>query len=131
MYGHWESDFEKPQKVFGFIYKITHLYSGFYYFGQKQICNKIKRKPLKGKLRNRIEFKEGDWRRYTGSGVVSDHAKENSNDYKFEILFWTQSKTENNLLEAKLILEHLLEEKCLNQCFNFRFRIQKPLPEFV
>lgn len=77
---------EDTDGCFGFVYKITRLNANEgeknYYIGCKQFSKKIKKKPLKGKKRNRIEFKESDWKEYWGSSEelkkdLELHGKEN------------------------------------------------------
>lgn len=115
----------------GFVYKISHKSTGHYYIGQKVLFNKIKRKPLKGKKNCRRDVKESDWKTYTGSGVISDHARQHPDLYTFEIIELCKSKLEMDLLEAGHILNNIYDPKNLNQCFNFRFRVKKDLPSFI
>ena len=65
--GIWEVCKPIPEDSFGFIYEITNTINDKKYIGKKQMVRKIKRKPLKGKKRKRIDFIESDWKTYTGS----------------------------------------------------------------
>jgi len=67
--GHWllNEDVYIFENMFGFIYEITNKVNGKKYIGKKQCVRKIRRKPLKGKTRNRIDHKESDWKTYTSS----------------------------------------------------------------
>ena len=67
--GHWliNENVYVFENMFGFIYEITNKVNGKKYIGKKQCVRKIRRKPLKGKTRNRIDHKESDWKTYTSS----------------------------------------------------------------
>jgi len=65
--GHWKVYEAIPEDAFGFIYEITNLVNDKKYIGRKQMVKKIKRAPLKGKKRKRIDYVESDWKTYTGS----------------------------------------------------------------
>lgn len=69
--GHWvlSEGVNFTESSFGFIYEIKNIVTGKKYIGKKQCNSKIKRKPLKGKKRNRIDYKVSDWREYTGSST--------------------------------------------------------------
>ena len=47
--------------------KIVNTTNGKKYIGKKQMKRKIRRSPLKGKTRKRVDFVESDWKTYTGS----------------------------------------------------------------
>ena len=65
--GHWTIHGTMPADAFGFIYEITNTVNQKKYIGKKQMVKRIKRAPLKGKKRKRIDFVESDWKSYTGS----------------------------------------------------------------
>ena len=103
--GHWliNEDVYLFENMFGFIYEITNKVSGKKYIGKKQCVRKIKRKPLKGKTRNRIDHKESDWKTYTSSSNelnedIKKHGKEN---FEFRILKVCGSKWELGYEEIK------------------------------
>ena len=58
--GHWilNENVSITEETFGFIYEITNNTTNKKYIGKKQCISKIRRKPLKGKKRSRIDFKE-------------------------------------------------------------------------
>jgi hypothetical protein len=103
--GHWliNENVYIHENMFGFIYEITNKVNGKKYIGKKQCIRKIKRKPLKGKTRNRIDHKESDWKTYTSSSSelnvdIQKHGKEN---FEFRILKVCGSKWELGYEEIK------------------------------
>jgi hypothetical protein len=88
--GHWFllENVIITEETFGFIYEITNNINNKKYIGNKQCQSKIKRKPLKGKTRNRIDFKESDWKSYTSSSNVlnEDILKHGKENFTFKIL---------------------------------------------
>jgi hypothetical protein len=103
--GHWliNENVYIHENMFGFIYEITNKVNGKKYVGKKQCIRKIKRKPLKGKTRNRIDHKESDWKTYTSSSNelnedIQKHGKEN---FEFRILKVCGSKWELGYEEIK------------------------------
>jgi hypothetical protein len=103
--GHWliNEGVYMHENMFGFIYEITNKVNGKKYIGKKQCIRKIKRKPLKGKTRNRIDHKESDWKSYTSSSNelnedIQKHGKEN---FEFRILKVCGSKWELGYEEIK------------------------------
>ena len=65
--GIWKVYEAIPEDAFGFIYEIVNTTNGKKYIGKKQMIRKIRRNPLKGKKRKRIDYVESDWKTYTGS----------------------------------------------------------------
>ena len=51
---------------YGFIYCIKYT-DGTIYYGKKSFIKAIRRKPLKGRTRVRLDTVESDWRKYAGS----------------------------------------------------------------
>lgn len=88
--GHWTlpESVEITDETFGFIYEITNKITNKKYIGKKQCQSRIKRKPLKGKTRNRIEYKQSDWKNYTSSSNdLNDEIKKHGKDnFAFKIL---------------------------------------------
>lgn len=126
--GHWclANGLEPNPEAFGFIYEIVNnaLPEPKRYIGKKQCVSLIRRKPLKGKTRNRIDQKESDWKTYTGSSKelnedISRYGKEN---FTFTILEWCNSKFELGYKEIKLQLQHdvILKECYYNGIVNCR-----------
>ena len=94
--GHWilNESVEITDETFGFIYEITNTITNKKYIGKKQCQSRIKRKPLKGKTRNRIDYKESDWKTYTSSSNdLNDEIKKYGKDkFIFKILRICDSK---------------------------------------
>jgi hypothetical protein len=94
--GHWilNESVEITDETFGFIYEITNTITNKKYIGKKQCQSRIKRKPLKGKKRNRIDFKESDWKTYTSSSNdLNEEIKKYGKDkFIFKILKTCDSK---------------------------------------
>jgi hypothetical protein len=126
--GHWQlkEGLEPNLEAFGFIYEITNnaLPTPKKYIGKKQCVSRIKRKPLKGKTRNRIQQKESDWKTYTGSSkdLNEDILKYGKDNFSFVILEWCNSKFELGYKEIKLQLIHdvILNEHYYNGIINCR-----------
>ena len=94
--GHWilTESVILTEETFGFIYEITNAITNKKYIGKKQCVSRIKRKPLKGKTRNRIEYKESDWKQYTSSSNdLNEEIKKYGKDkFEFKILRTCDSK---------------------------------------
>jgi len=94
--GHWilNESVEITEETFGFIYEITNTITNKKYIGKKQCQSRIKRKPLKGKKRNRIDYKESDWKEYTSSSnELNEEIKNYGKDkFIFKILRTCDSK---------------------------------------
>ena len=122
--GIWEVCKPIPEDTFGFIYEITNLTNNRKYIGKKQMVRKIRRKPLKGKKRKRIDYIESDWKTYTGSSDVLNEDIKNlgMNNFKFNILKFCNSKFELSYFEAKIQFEKdvLLNENYYNGIINCR-----------
>lgn len=124
--GHWSlsEGVNLNQEVFGFIYEIKNNINNRAYIGKKQCVRKIKRKPLKGKNRKRIEIKESDWRIYTSSSreLNEDIIKYGKENFTFKILKACNSKWELGYEEIKeqLIRGVLLTDMYYNGIINVR-----------
>ena len=124
--GHWQlaEGLEYKQDAFGFIYEICNKVLNKKYIGKKQCLSRVKRKPLKGKTRNRIDHKQSDWKTYTGSSneLNADILKYGKENFTFTILEWGNSKWELAYFEAKLQFEYevLLKETFYNGILNLR-----------
>lgn len=126
--GHWKVYGSIPEDAFGFIYEITNITNHKKYIGKKQMVRRIKRNPLKGKKRKRIDYVENDWKYYTGSSdaLNIDIATLGLENFVFKILQFCNTKFELSYFEAKLQFEKdvLLSEDYYNGIINCR--IGKP-----
>ncbi len=127
--GHWVTDEVIPEDAFGFIYEITNLTNNKKYIGKKQIKKRIKRNPLKGKKRNRIDYVESDWKTYTGSSdsLNNDILTLGMHSFKFKILKFYKNKFELAYYEAKMQFDQdvLIKEGYYNGIINVRLPRKK------
>jgi hypothetical protein len=120
---------EIEEEYEGFVYSITHIESGKVYFGIKKYWNKIRRKPLKGMKRVRLDKVECDWRTYkTSNTYLQKELEINSQNYKCEIIRSCKSVTEMKAWEAYYQLKYYVEgnwNMLFNEMINLRIRIRK------
>jgi len=125
-YGHWinPENFIINEETFGFIYEITNIIENKIYIGKKQCKSKIRRKPLKGKKRNRIDFTESDWKTYTSSSKIlnEDIIRLGKENFIFKIIKICSCKWELAYFEAKeqFDREVLLKNNFYNGIINLR-----------
>lgn len=132
----WEGlpeDFNIKDYV-GFIYIITNLHTNKKYIGQKMFWKKIRRKPLKGTKRVRLDRLESDWKTYYSScnKLKEDITAIGKHHFKRQILMLCKSKAEMNYAETRLQFEHqvLLSPGWYNQMINCRIA-GHTLPEYM
>lgn len=125
-HGHWLlcEGVDMTESTFGFIYLITNNITGKKYIGKKQCQSRVKRKPLKGKKRNRIDSKESDWKIYTSSSneLNEDIIKYGKESFTFQILQACDSKWALAYYEIKEQLDRdvLLRDDYYNGICNVR-----------
>ena len=125
-YGHWilNEGVIINEDTFGFIYEITNNLLNKKYIGKKQCISRIKRKPLKGKTRNRINHRESDWKTYTSSSneLNSDITKQGKENFTFKIIKACGSKWELAYEEIKEQISQnvLLRDDYYNGIINVR-----------
>jgi hypothetical protein len=92
-----------PKDAVGFVYLITNKENGMKYIGKKKFYRTIKRPPLKGKKRKRIEIVQSDWEEYVGSNNETKLLKEEHGlgIFKREIIHICSSLGVMSYLEAK------------------------------
>lgn len=115
--GHWTHQLGlfDPSDYFGFVYKITNT-DGEYYIGQKRFHNKIRRKPLKGKKRVRLDTKPSDWKVYNSSGKFKELIETNGpHGYTFSIIALCKNANELNVFEIEHIIKHGRDSQCVNE----------------
>jgi hypothetical protein len=112
-----------PEEWLGFVYLITSP-SGKMYVGKKLFWSRIRRKPLKGTRRVRIERKESDWRKYFGSSneLVAELGRTGRSFWTREILHLCESKWECSFAELKiqLALNALVRTDFFNSIIHVR-----------
>lgn len=113
-----------PEKSIGFVYKISHIPSGKFYYGRK-LLTKAATKTIKGKTK-KIR-KKSDWEDYwSSSPALIDFITEQGKDnFKREILLFVVSKSCLIYAEEYILFVSgsLFDEKCMNG--NIRSRIQR------
>lgn len=124
-YGHWEVPFKfNVEDYLGFVYRIEDKKTEEFYIGKKLFYNKVKKKPLKGKIKSRRSIKESNWKEYQSSSNIINETieKEGKDNFKFIILSLWKSKSRINYEEIKMQLNcgALLNKKCLNGIINIR-----------
>lgn len=124
--GHWllREGVKVDENTFGFIYEITNTVTGRKYIGKKQCRCRLKRKPLRGKTRNRIDYKESDWKEYTSSSneLNEDIGKLGKEKFMFTILRVCGSKWELAYFEIseQIAKNVLLRDDYYNGIINVR-----------
>jgi hypothetical protein len=124
--GHWtlNEGVVIDDTTFGFLYEITNNITNKKYIGKKQCISRIKRKPLKGKTRNRIDFKESDWKSYTSSSndLNEDIKNIGKDNFTFKILRTCNSKWSLAYFEIKEQIDNdvLLRNDYYNGIINVR-----------
>lgn len=107
-----------PNDYFGFVYMIVNKESGKFYIGKKQFHNRIKRKPLKGKTRNRITYKESDWKNYWSSSEDLQTQILLEGEDKFDRIILALCKTKIDMsyteVEVQVTLNVLANSKAFN-----------------
>jgi hypothetical protein len=116
---------------FGFIYIIKNNHPEViknngkkYYIGCKQCNKRIKRKPLKGKTKNRIDYKDNDVDKYWGSSkeLLNDIEKYGVEHFSREVIEFCDSKFDLKYSELKwqLLTDAIFNEKFYNSIINVR-----------
>lgn len=109
----------------GFIYEITEQESGKKYIGKKMLIKKTKRKvkSKNGVSRNKIVWKESDWRKYHGSSPVLTE-RVNSGKYKYdrESLLFCNGKADLMYYETKHQLDKnvIFDDNYYNNMLHIR-----------
>ena len=125
-YGHWilGEGVNIDEQTFGFIYEIINTVTNRRYIGKKQCKSRIKRKPLKGKTRNRIDQKESDWKIYTSSSneLNADIIKYGKDKFVFKIIRTCGSKWALGYYEIKeqIARDVLMRDDYYNGSINVR-----------
>ena len=126
----WKGLPEDYSNIFGFIYIIRNNHPDViekgkrYYIGKKQCHKRIKRKPLKGKTRNRIDYKDNDVEKYWGSSkeLLADIEKYGIENFTREVIELCDSKFHMTYAELmwQILTNALMDPKFYNGILNVR-----------
>lgn len=122
---------EDYSEIFGFIYIIKNNHPDVirnngkrYYIGKKQCLKRVKRKPLKGKTRNRITYKDNDVDKYWGSSkeLLADIEKYGIEHFTRTIVQFCDSKFDMTYseLQWQILTNALLDDRFYNGILNVR-----------
>lgn len=108
----------------GFVYVIENLVNKKKYIGQKTFWKKIRRKPLKGKTRVRLDKVESDWKKYMGSSqeLLEDVKRYGEKNFKKMVLCLCTSKSNLNYMELEYQIKFgaLFRDDFYNNILNIR-----------
>lgn len=125
----WTNPPTDPQDYVGFVYEIIEKTTGKRYFGVKKFWRKIKRKPLKGRKRKRVEVVESDWKVYNSSNkLLQEKIALVPEHYEKHILYLCKSVTEMKAREAHIQLSFYVDgrwDELYNEMISLRLRIRK------
>ena len=112
-----------PEGTVGFIYKITHIKSGKFYIGKKQLYSTVTKKLTKKEIleqkgpgrksTKKQVISESNWLVYTGSSKKLNKVieEEGRDKFKFEIISFCSTKRQLTYREVKFqILNECLEK---------------------
>lgn len=95
-----------PEKYQGFIYLIVNKETTRAYIGKKKYFSVITLPPLKGYKRKRKQFKEMNWREYSGSSAELNADIEKLGKDKFDFLVLCECETQAELTYTETKLQH-------------------------
>jgi hypothetical protein len=123
----WKNLPEDYSDIFGFVYIIKNHHPEAikkYYIGCKQCQKRVKKKPLKGKTRNRIQFKDNDVLKYWGSSkeLLADIENYGIEHFTREVIQLCDSKFDMKYSELhwQLLTNALLDSRFYNGIINIR-----------
>lgn len=125
----WEGTPENIDNYQGFVYEIYDSKKGKYYIGKKNFWKVIKRKPLKGKKRRRLDTIQTNWKTYkTSNTLVQEALIERPETCVCKMIKLCESKTDMAIWETYLQLQVYIEGRWYlyyNQMINMRCNIRK------
>ena len=131
----WKNLPEDTSDYIGFVYLIRNNHPDVvndptkkrFYIGKKQLLKRVKRKPLKGKTRNRITFKDNDVDKYWGSSkeLLSDIEKFGIEHFTREVIELCHSKFHMTYSELiwQIKCNALLDERYYNGILSCRIGV--------
>ena len=126
----WKNFPTDTEGVVGFVYLIRNDHPDSnkkYYIGQKKLLKKVKRKPLKGKTRNRISYVDNDVEKYWGSSkeLLADIEKYGIEHFSREVIEVCQSKFHMSYCELiwQIKCNALMDQKYYNGILNVRLGV--------
>jgi hypothetical protein len=126
----WKNFPPDTEGVIGFIYLIRNNHpdaSKKYYIGKKQLLKRLKRKPLKGKTRNRISFVDNDVEKYWGSSkeLLNDMEKFGLEHFTREVIEICYSKFHMTYAETdwQFKCKVLFDNNSYNSIINCRIGV--------
>jgi hypothetical protein len=126
----WKNFPTDTEGVVGFVYLIRNNHPDSekkYYIGQKKLLKKVKKKPLKGKTRNRISYVDNDVEKYWGSSkeLLADIEKYGIEHFSREVIEVCQSKFHMTYGELiwQIKCNALMDQKYYNGILNVRLGI--------
>jgi hypothetical protein len=131
----WKNLPEDTSNYIGFVYLIRNNHPEVvndptkkrFYIGKKQLLKRVKRKPLKGKTRNRITFKDNDVDKYWGSSkeLLNDIEKFGIEHFSREVIELCHSKFHMTYGEIswQIKCNVLFDERFYNSILNCRIAV--------
>jgi hypothetical protein len=131
----WKNFPTDTEGVVGFVYLIRNNHpdviqnksSKRFYIGKKQLLKRVKRKPLKGKTRNRISFVDNDVEKYWGSSkeLLSDIEKYGIEHFSREVIEVCNSKFHMSFAEIdwQIKCRVLFDDRFFNGIINCRLGV--------
>ena len=126
----WKNFPTDTEGVVGIVYLIRNNHPDSikkYYWGQKKLLKKIKRKPLKGKSRNRISYVDNDVEKYWGSSkeLLNDIEKYGIEYFSREVIEVCYSKFHMSWAEMvwQVKCGVLFDKRSYNSIINVRLGV--------
>lgn len=123
----WKNLPDNYTEIFGFVYIIKNHHPDStkkYYIGCKQCLKRVKKKPLKDKKRNRIQYKDNGVLEYWGSSkeLAIDIDKYGIEYFTREVIQLCDSKFDMKYseLQWQLLSNALLDPRSYNGIINIR-----------
>jgi hypothetical protein len=126
----WKNLPQNLDGAIGFVYLIRNNHPDAkkrYYLGKKQLLKRVKRKPLKGKTRNRITYADNGVDEYWGSSkeLLSDIEKYGLEHFSREVIEICTSKFHMTYSELiwQIKCNVLMDDRFYNQILNCRIGV--------